>query len=129
MSTCIHCACCYIHLAHHQVKVVMEDDVLFIDRDGSERSFSNALLGDLLHYHSGNESLSQMIFKAEFNGDGDITSISPALLVDQRAMAKPFIGLSFIGNVLNSDPLPAKIKPSYWFRCVCMSCGDPLGHV
>ena len=69
----------------------------------------------------------QMIFKAEFSDREDdslgprissITFISPILLVDQRAMIKPFMEMSFIGDVKNSEPLPAGVRASYWFRCV-----------
>ena len=90
----------------------------FVDRKGAETPFPDRMLPAFLRggsYHSGSESMSQMVFKAKFNKT-KIVAINIELLIDQAAMVLPFRGLSFIGSVINSAPLPEGINETYWFR-------------
>jgi len=116
------------HLLIQIMLFTLSENATFVDRSGTEITFAAALLPEALRqYRSGTESPSQIIFKAELvtaiggeeGGDGPVTisAVSPALLIDQRAMIRPLMGLSFIGSVINSQP-PDGVLPSYWFRYV-----------
>jgi len=93
----------------------------FNDRSGAMYTFSPDLLGEILGFqHLINASTSMMVFKAEFNttsddGQQEIVALTLVLFIDGRAMMRPFMGLSFIGSVINSGQ-PSDVLPSYWFR-------------
>ena len=109
------------------VQAFGSENCFFIDRNGTQTAFSYSLLPAFLRddYHSGSESMSQMVFKATYGNATTtvkgkkmpkIVKVEIELLVDQAAMMLPFRGMSFIGSVINSAPLPEGIQDTYWFR-------------
>ena len=86
------------------------------DRNGTTYQFDSDLLPEYFAtYVSANASMSQMVFKAEFDDAEIIIAVSLVLLIDQRAMMRPFMGLSFTGQVVNSGQ-PDGVDGVSWFR-------------
>jgi hypothetical protein len=79
------------------------------DRNGTTYQFDSDLLPEYFAtYRSANASMSQMVFKAEFDDAEIIIAVSLVLLIDQRAMMRPFMGLSFTGQVVNTEQWSAR---------------------
>ena len=90
----------------------------FNDRSGAMYPFSSDLLGYVSEIEPLNATTSMMVFKAEFNTtskEREIVALTLVLFIDQRAMMRPFMGLSFIGRLINSGQ-PSNVLPNYWFR-------------
>ena len=80
--------------------------------------FSSDLVRYILDNTPDNASTSMMVFKAEFNKTSDereIVALTLVLFIDPRAMMRPFMGLSFIGTLINKNQGP-DVGSSYWFR-------------
>ena len=64
--------------------VGMGSSASFVDRKGADTPFSEDLVPSYLRdYRSASKSISQMVFKATFNAQGDIISIKAVLLIHQ----------------------------------------------